>query len=112
LERRTRSGGRDVIDHPVGGHDDLSNVLAGVCDATAQKVVIAGSGEPSNFGGTDSSTTGSDPYTAFTQSAAWQQRQELYQQEMRELSQHRDDGQDAWREIAERFGRGRGMYDF
>ncbi len=30
LERRTRSGGRDQIDHPPGGHDDLANVLAGV----------------------------------------------------------------------------------
>ncbi len=31
LERRTRSGGRDSIDHPSGGHDDLANVVAGVC---------------------------------------------------------------------------------
>lgn len=31
LERRTRSGGRDTIDHPPGGHDDLANVIAGVC---------------------------------------------------------------------------------
>lgn len=30
LERRTRSGGRDVIDHPPGQHDDLANVVAGV----------------------------------------------------------------------------------
>ena len=32
LERRTRSGGRDVVDHPPGPsfHDDLANVLAGV----------------------------------------------------------------------------------
>lgn len=30
LERRTRSGGRDVIDHPPGGHDDLANAVAGV----------------------------------------------------------------------------------
>jgi hypothetical protein len=29
LERRTRSGGRDVIDHPPGQHDDLANVIAG-----------------------------------------------------------------------------------
>jgi hypothetical protein len=32
LERRTRSGGRDVIDHPPKGHDDLANAVAGVCD--------------------------------------------------------------------------------
>lgn len=30
LERRTRAGGRDVIDHPPGSHDDLANVVAGV----------------------------------------------------------------------------------
>lgn len=30
LERRTRSGGRDSVDHPSGGHDDLANVVAGV----------------------------------------------------------------------------------
>jgi hypothetical protein len=27
LERRTRAGGRDVIDHPRGGHDDYANVI-------------------------------------------------------------------------------------
>lgn len=35
LERRTRSGGRDVIDHPPGGHDDLANAIAGVTTVTA-----------------------------------------------------------------------------
>ena len=30
LERRTRSGGKDKIDHLPGGHDDLANVVAGV----------------------------------------------------------------------------------
>ena len=30
LERRTRSGGKDKIDHLPGGHDDLANVAAGV----------------------------------------------------------------------------------
>lgn len=30
LERRTRSGGKDVIDHPPGGKDDLANAVAGV----------------------------------------------------------------------------------
>jgi hypothetical protein len=30
LERRTRSGGKDSIDHPAGGHDDLANAVAGV----------------------------------------------------------------------------------
>lgn len=29
LERSARSGGRDIVDHPPGGHDDLGNVVAG-----------------------------------------------------------------------------------
>jgi hypothetical protein len=28
LERRPRSGGKDVIDHPTNGHDDVANALA------------------------------------------------------------------------------------
>lgn len=31
LERRTHSGGRDSVDHSPGQHDDLANVVAGVC---------------------------------------------------------------------------------
>ena len=30
LERRTARGGRDTVDHPPNGHDDLANVVAGV----------------------------------------------------------------------------------
>jgi hypothetical protein len=30
LERRTSRGGKDTIDHPPGGHDDVGNVVAGV----------------------------------------------------------------------------------
>jgi hypothetical protein len=29
LERRTSRGGKDSIDHPPGGHDDLANAVAG-----------------------------------------------------------------------------------
>ena len=29
LERRTHRGGRDSVDHPLGGHDDYANALAG-----------------------------------------------------------------------------------
>jgi hypothetical protein len=28
-ERRTSRGGRDSIDHPQGGHDDIANAVAG-----------------------------------------------------------------------------------
>ena len=30
LERRTARGGRDSIDHPPGGHDDVANAVCGV----------------------------------------------------------------------------------
>jgi hypothetical protein len=41
LERRTARGGRDSIDHPPGGHDDLANAVAGaVTSALGQNVVI------------------------------------------------------------------------
>jgi hypothetical protein len=32
LERRTARGGRDIIDHAPGAHDDLANAVAGVVD--------------------------------------------------------------------------------
>jgi len=31
LERRARSGGKDLITHYAGGHDDLANAAAGAC---------------------------------------------------------------------------------
>ncbi len=31
LERQTRSGGRDRVDHYQGGHDDVANAAAGAC---------------------------------------------------------------------------------
>jgi hypothetical protein len=38
LERRTtRTTGRNLIDHPVGGHDDLANVIAGACVNASRK---------------------------------------------------------------------------
>jgi hypothetical protein len=42
LQRRTRSGARDSIDHPPGGKDDLANAVAGVCDAVSQRRIKAG----------------------------------------------------------------------
>lgn len=45
LERRTRSGGRDIIDHPPNGHDDLANVVAGVADAACGRQIYVGSFE-------------------------------------------------------------------
>jgi hypothetical protein len=52
LERRTRSGGRDIVDHPPGGHDDLANVVAGVTDIGAKSRLVLG-----GFGATENSVT-------------------------------------------------------
>lgn len=47
LERRTRSGGKDIIDHPPGGHDDVANAVAGVAVVAATKRLIVGAfGQP------------------------------------------------------------------
>jgi hypothetical protein len=42
LERRTRAGGRDIIDHPPGGHDDLANVVAGVATLASAPLIVCG----------------------------------------------------------------------
>lgn len=49
LERRVARGGRDSIDHPKGGHDDVANAAAGAVNAAwvrgrASGHVIAGGG--------------------------------------------------------------------
>jgi len=44
LERRCRSGGNDIVDHPTGGHDDLSNVVAGVTTLISKPKIICGGG--------------------------------------------------------------------
>jgi hypothetical protein len=36
LERRTARGGRDSIDHPPQGHDDLINAVAGLAAAVTK----------------------------------------------------------------------------
>jgi hypothetical protein len=44
LERRTRSGGKDQIDHPTGAksHDDLSNAVAGLAYLLNKKLLYFG----------------------------------------------------------------------
>jgi hypothetical protein len=37
LERKTARGGKDSIDHPPGGMDDLANAVAGVCTSGVKK---------------------------------------------------------------------------
>jgi hypothetical protein len=36
LERRARSGGKDLVTHYAGGHDDLANSAAGACAMAAR----------------------------------------------------------------------------
>ena len=36
LERRTRSGGKDIVDHGRGAHDDIANSAAGACVLAAE----------------------------------------------------------------------------
>jgi hypothetical protein len=40
LERRPRSGGRDVVDHPPGGRDDLANAVAGACAEAFSTIAV------------------------------------------------------------------------
>ena len=35
-------GGKDIIDHPQGGHDDLANVVAGVAVEASKRMMLAG----------------------------------------------------------------------
>lgn len=42
LERRTRSGGKDKVDHPTGAKDDLANAIAGVATVSSKKVIVVG----------------------------------------------------------------------
>lgn len=42
LERRTRSGGKDIIDHASGAKDDLANAIAGLAEAVCGKRKTAG----------------------------------------------------------------------
>jgi hypothetical protein len=40
LERRRRAGGRDIVDHPPGGHDDLANAVAGALALAASPPTV------------------------------------------------------------------------
>jgi hypothetical protein len=49
LERRTRSGGRDIVDHPSGGADDLCNACSGaIAFASKHKLYAGAFGRPSH----------------------------------------------------------------
>lgn len=42
LERRTRSGGRDLIDHRHGCRDDMANAVAGLCQLVFKPILTVG----------------------------------------------------------------------
>lgn len=42
LERKTRSGGRDIVDHATSGHDDAANAVAGVVYISSRKKLKIG----------------------------------------------------------------------
>ncbi|MBL9164453.1 MAG: hypothetical protein JNL18_17130 [Planctomycetaceae bacterium] len=81
LERRTRSGGRDIIDHPPGQHDDLANVVAGVCDVAVHAPPswesLYGSMEIGPDGSIFPSGAGGDPSTAWSERLAQYERERI-----------------------------------
>jgi hypothetical protein len=65
LERRTRTGGKDLITHFPGGHDDLANAAAGAVVATSinppgPRIEVIGSERPSRH-----STVAADSFWRF-----------------------------------------------
>ena len=46
LERRIARGGKDSIDHPPGGHDDIANAAAGVLVACLLSPGVRGFDRP------------------------------------------------------------------
>jgi len=79
LERRTRSGGRDVIDHGPNQHDDVANVCAGVCDVAIRKPIVL---RPMFGIGSEKNDSYADAFAA---------RQREYDAEQRALAQEDDD---------------------
>ena len=67
LERRSARGGRDTIDHPPNGHDDLANAVAGL--ASINTLYPAYDHAFSGYGDNNSNISGE------AQAARWQRRQ-------------------------------------
>jgi hypothetical protein len=89
LERRTRVGGRDLIDHGPLQHDDIANVVAGVADAASQKQVTAG------VLGSGSSQPGRDPWARV---AAHLEYENERLQARHALANEEDSGPPGWRD--------------
>jgi hypothetical protein len=95
LERKVRSGGRDVIDHPPENfHDDLSNVVAGVASVVAERVV--------NVGVVDLNVRDDPENSAYEQACRrFEIRQRQYERDQEMLSEP-DNNDDPMLEISRR----------
>jgi hypothetical protein len=51
LERRTARSGKDSVDHPPGGHDDIANAVAGVFSLLSQPAHVAPTPQFGTFSG-------------------------------------------------------------
>jgi hypothetical protein len=49
LERRTSRGGKDSIDHPPGGHDDVANAVAGALVLAYKNPSVPNFRKPINY---------------------------------------------------------------
>ena len=49
LERRTSRGGKDSIDHPPGGHDDIANAVAGALVLAYKNPSVTNFHKPINY---------------------------------------------------------------
>lgn len=99
LERRTRSGGRDTIDHPPSGHDDCANVVAGVCDAVTQRRIVI---TADNL----SAPSQRNNHDTAAELARSREHRESYEAEMQRLHEGgSDDSRDVWESIMARVGR-------
>jgi hypothetical protein len=105
LQRRTRSGGRDQIDHPPGPYrDDCSNVLAGVADLCSQRRVVAGAATEGRPLGDGSIRAGA--MSLPTPEERFQRRQEQYREEMIRLQKGGSDpGAELWAKFMRQNGR-------
>jgi hypothetical protein len=100
LQRRTRSGSRDSVDHPPGAHDDCANVVAGVADAVVQRRVVVGVNlETSGQGGNRPSAVERELERLS------RQREFELQDRQRALERQADQNNQSWRDVAWRAGR-------
>ncbi len=103
LQRRSRVGGGDTIDHPPGRHDDASNAVAVACDCVFNRQMTAGAG----FTATQEYILPGDPRSPNTQRESaydlakydFEMERQEREEEYRLFSRPNDD-QEPWRSNA------------